>query len=84
MGFELVWIVAGLGGSRVEDRGGSACRPRQWRGGDQLFFFFLVIMWWLFLVDVTVVGGFWRLKFCFFSFVVVVSCGYGCGWWWIW
>ena len=28
--------------------------------------FFLVIMWWLFLVDVVVVGGFWRLKFCFF------------------
>ena len=28
--------------------------------------FFLVIMWWLFLVDVAVVGGFWRLKFCFF------------------
>ena len=55
-------------------------------GGVEIsfFFFFLVIMWWLFLVDVTVVGGFWRLKFCFFSFVVVVSCGYGCGWWWIW
>ena len=49
--------------------------------------FFLVIMWWLFLVDVAVVGGFWRLKFCFFfPSVVAISCGWGCGccWWWIW
>ena len=34
LGFELVWIVAGRGGFGVEDCGGSACRPRQWRGGD--------------------------------------------------
>ena len=57
--------------------------------GWRLDFFFLVIMWWLFLVDVTVVGGFWRLKFCFFSFVVAVvvvgggfgdlSCGFSYG-----
>ena len=51
-------FCAGFG---AEDRGGSACKLRQWR-----LFFFLVIMWWLFLVDVAVVGGFWRLKFCFF------------------
>ena len=40
-------------------------------------------------MDVTVVGGFWRLKFCFFSSVVVVvvvgggfsdlSCGFSYG-----
>ena len=69
-------FCAGFG---AEDRGGSACRSRQWR----LVLFFLVIMWWLFLVDVTIIGGFWRLKFCFFSpSVVAISCG--CGWWWIW
>ena len=48
-------------------------------GGVEISFFFLVIMWWLFLVDVTVVGGFWRLKFCLFSL-----CG-GCFMWlWLW
>ena len=51
-------FCAGFG---AEDRGGSACRSRQWR-----LVFFLVIMWWLFLVDVTIIGGFWRHKFCFF------------------
>ena len=49
--------------------------------GDWIFF--LVIMWWLFLVDVTIIGGFWRHKFCFFSplwwlfLVVVVGGGFG-------
>ena len=98
----LVWVlnqcgswrvVVGCGGSRVEDRGGSVCRLRWWRRGDW-FFFFWVIMWWLFLVDVAIVGGFWRLKYYFFSplwwlFLVVVvmvgggfndlSCGFSCG-----
>ena len=59
LGFELVWIVAGLGGSGVEDRGGSACRPRLWRGGDQLFFFF------------------------FGDYVVAISCGCDCCWWFL-
>ena len=41
--------------------------------------FFFVIMWWLFLVDVAVLGGFWRLKFCLFSLYG------GCFMWlWLW
>ena len=39
---------------------------------------FLVIMWWLFLVDMVVVSGFWRLLCVFFFlFFVVISCGCG-------
>ena len=62
----------GCGGSGAEDRGGSACRLRRWR--SVFFFFCVVIMWWLFLVDVAVVGGFWRLKFCFFCFSLCGGC----------
>ena len=31
-------VVVDCGGSGVEDRGGSACRPQWWRCGDQFFF----------------------------------------------
>ena len=69
-------FCAGFG---AEDHGGSACRSRQWR---LVFFFFLVIMWWLFIVDVTIIGGFWGLKFCFF-FVFFPLCGGYFLWLWL-
>ena len=45
-------------------------------GGFQRF---MVIMWWLFLVDMVVVGGFWRLL-CVFFFL----CGGSFLWLWLW
>ena len=72
----LWWVVMALGLRIMVDR----CVDCS-GGGVEISSFFWVIMWWLFLMDVAIVGGFWRLNF-FFPSVVAISCG--CGWWWIW